>query len=661
MSYFKPLTHFFLALAILATYSLGVRAGSPTGTLAKYGESRSWSNDTGKFRIDGKMKTAEGNQVTIAKSDGRVITVPLDKLSQKDQQFVAEFLAAEAKQSDPANPFAGGEPANPFAGGEPATGMSGGNNISGGSSSGIPQKQAVIGGVRPITATPAPGLWDVKPPFPLPQINLQDTIIPMDLPNPFASRLVIGAGGRAPTVILNNYRESHRKEENSSRFMVYDPSTEQISALLEYDEPWRLMAVAPNGAMMAAVRVVGFDKGNDLALFKIEDNQLKPMYWFTAGGGDWDELHWVGFLPGNRLATISQKKNVTIWDLSNPVGPKALFRGSTGGPTTVEMSPAGELMIFPAGKSIAVVDTMNAKLVGWLERDTEAAGIALSSDGRTLAAFHPYTVTLYSMETGAELKQFAVSESSVGHGFRWVGKHLMVGNVVYDIDRELAIWNYQGLPGNDLVYSDFHLAAFGEDKQSTLTIFKLPHAAALAAAANVDPTSVFAMRPGDGVKVVFNMNGAPQQVQQDAQRAVQAKIDELGWVRLDNAVTVMEVTVEQLKQDSQDYYVRQGIGPFFAPPGFGRPTGPKETVSFTPWKHSLVIKVGGKQIYSTGYTRSAPQNLQLKENESAQTAINRIVQPDGNSFKTMKVPPHLLKPEYQGGMGSSRLSKNGLN
>lgn len=659
MSFFKQLTRFCLATAVLASCSLGVNAGSPTGTLAKYVENRSWSNDTGQFRIDGKMQSAEDNLVSIAKSDGRVIKVPLDKLSAKDQQFVNEFLAAEAKMNDPANPFAGGEQANPFAGGEPAAGMPA--NGASGTASGIPQKQAVVGGVRPISASPTPGLWDVKPPYPLPELNLHDSIVPLNITNPFASKLVIGAGGRGPKIILNNYRESHRAEENQSQFVVYDASTEQMSSVLKYDLPWRLMAVSPNGSMMAAVRVVGFDKGSDLALFKIEDNELKPMYWFTAGGGDWDELRWASFLPGNRLVTISQKQFVTIWDLSNPVGPKALYRGSTGGPLTATMSPAGELMIFPAGKSIAVVDTTSAKLVGWLERDTEADGIALSPDGRTLAAFHPYTVTLYSMETGAELKQFAVSESTVGHGFRWVGKYLMVGNVMYDTERELAIWNYQGLSGCDLVYGDFYIAGYGEKEQSTLTIFELPHAGALAAAQNVDPTAVFAMRPGDGVKVVFNMSGAPQQVQQDAQTAVQAKIDELGWVRLDNAVTVMEVTVQQGKQDSQDYYVRQGYGPFFAPPGFGAPTGPKETVTFTPWKHSLVVKVGGKQIFSTGYTSSAPHNLQLKENESAQSAVNRIVKPNGKSFQTMKVPPHLLKPEYQGGMGSSRFSKAGLN
>ncbi len=659
MSYFKQLTRLCLAIAILASYSLCVQAGSPTGSLAKYAESRTWSNSTGQFRIDGKMQFAEGNQVKIVKSDGRVISVPVDKLSQKDQDFINEFLAAEAKQNDPANPFAGGEQANPFAGGEPAAGMSG--ETGSGSEGGIPQKQAVVGGVRPITAAPMPGLWDVKPPFPLPEIKLHDSIVPLNLPKPFFAKLTIGAGGRAPTVVLNAYQDSHKPEEEFSKFLIYDPINEQPSAVYEYKQPWKLMTVAPNGAMMAAVRANAWGRGGDLALFKIEDNQLKPMYWFRAVAGDREEVYWASFLPGNRLVTISSDKTVFIWDLSNEPGPKALYQGTTGGPKTALTSPAGELMIFPAGKSIAVVDTTSAKLVGWLERETEASELALSSDGRTLAAFHPYTVTLYSMETGAELKKFAVSESTASTGFRWVGKYLMVGNVVYDIQRELAIWNYQGFPGNDVIYGDFHLAAFGEDNRSTLTIFKLPHAAAINAAENVDPTAVFAMRPGDGVKVVFNMNGAPQQVQQDAQNAVQAKIDELGWVRLDNAVTVMEVSIERLEQDTQDYYVRRGIGPFFAPPGFGRPSGPKETVSFTPWKHSLVVKVGGKQIYSTGYTRSAPQNLRLEENESPQSAVNRIVQPDGKSFKTMKVPPHLLKPEYQGGMGSSRLTKTGLN
>jgi hypothetical protein len=67
-------------------------------------ERRLWSDATGKFQIDAVMLDHTDKAVRLQKSDGRVITVPLAKLSQKDQEFLASL-----KPKQESNPFAGGE------------------------------------------------------------------------------------------------------------------------------------------------------------------------------------------------------------------------------------------------------------------------------------------------------------------------------------------------------------------------------------------------------------------------------------------------------------------------------------------------------------------------------------------------------------------------
>ena len=66
-------------------------------------QSRTWEDATGSFRIDAVLLDHNDQVVRLKKSDGRVVNVPLDKLSKKDRDFIANL-----KPKSPDNPFAGG-------------------------------------------------------------------------------------------------------------------------------------------------------------------------------------------------------------------------------------------------------------------------------------------------------------------------------------------------------------------------------------------------------------------------------------------------------------------------------------------------------------------------------------------------------------------------
>ncbi|MEX1039390.1 MAG: SHD1 domain-containing protein [Pirellulaceae bacterium] len=655
-------------LLVGAILSSALLAGEPTGTLARFGASRTWTDSTGMFKIDGKMQSADDNGVELLKADGLVIKLPLDKLSTPDQAFVKQFLAAEkAAASSPSNPFAGGAPASPFAGGTPVSNREEMSSPPGAfgdapesSPGAIRQVRAIEAGVRTLNASPKEPFWKVPKPIVLPDIEIPSVAMDTPLKKEFFDSIRVLAAGRAPLVVLNTYRQSRKAEENHSSFLVMHASKQVNSQVASFNEPWKLMAMVPNGATFAAVRVVGFDKGNDLAIFKVEAGEIRPLFEFTAGGGSWDELSWVSFLPNNRLAAITQKHTLTIWDLANPTGPKAIYRGSTGNASKAEMTPAGELMAFPVGKNIAVVDTSNGQMVGYLAREIAPEEIAFSPDGRHLAVFHAFTVSLYSMEDASELKTFAVSASSASGKFQWAGKYLMVGDVVYDVEREMPIWTYQR-PGAHTIHANLMVGGIGEKTGSTIVVQNLPHDDAIRAAENVDPKAIYALVPGDRVRVTMNVSDAPANVQQEIQASVQAKIAELGWIEANDANTLIEITLKRGEQDSVEYYTRRGFGPIFAPPGFGGPpSGPAEKVTFHPWTHSVAISSGGTALFNAGYTRSAPQNLQTKEGESTQAAVSKYTQPDPKYFVNVKIPPYLLKAEYRDGLGKSRVTAKGL-
>ena len=56
-------------------------------------ESRTWKDDTGLFSIEATFEKLDGNSVQLKKADGVIVTLPLARLSEADQQHVAKLTA----------------------------------------------------------------------------------------------------------------------------------------------------------------------------------------------------------------------------------------------------------------------------------------------------------------------------------------------------------------------------------------------------------------------------------------------------------------------------------------------------------------------------------------------------------------------------------------
>jgi hypothetical protein len=58
---------------------------------------RTWSDATGKFRIEAELVNVEGGTVNLKKKNGEVVSVPLAKLSKADQEFVKQEAQSSEK------------------------------------------------------------------------------------------------------------------------------------------------------------------------------------------------------------------------------------------------------------------------------------------------------------------------------------------------------------------------------------------------------------------------------------------------------------------------------------------------------------------------------------------------------------------------------------
>ncbi len=653
----------FIGMALCLVPCL-LYAGEPKGPLASFANKRTWADKSGQFKIDGNLKFADAKSVQILKSDSKVVTVPIDKLSDGDRAFVEGFLAAEAAiakagLNNQDNPFAGGVPVEPSKASNDLPKTTD-ENVEPENASELVKRKTIATGFKPISITPNKAFWSTKPVIPFPKIEFEETGISTPLPKPFFSGFSLMAGGKSGTVVLNAYQQGKGgpNAKDYSKFLVLNCATGDQSPIVDSPIPWKLMAISADGTRVAAVRVEGFDKGNDIALFRIVQGRLQPEIEFTAGGGSWDEVSWVGFLPSNRLATLSQKGNLTFWDVENKNGVKAIKRGNLDRALPVELSAAGELMALSFGKAVAFVETTEGRMVGCIVCDQEAKDLSFSPDGMKIAIYRPFSVSIHNLQDGEEIYNVAVSEGNPGARVQWFGQYISVGPVVYDVERGVPIWTYEGKPGSNAALGDYLIAGFAGEKSSSVLVTKIPHDEALRTAKEIDPNTAYAIKPGSSVSLQFQFGETPDDKRDAIEKALVKKVESVGWVLSEGAPNVILVKIEQGKQEEAEYYQSQGFGPIFSP--FRRPTGPSEKVSFRPWNHSLIIQSEGKEVYKSMFTATAPHGLQSKQGETTQEAVNRACQPSPTYFANLMLPPHLLKAQYQGGLGKSKLSGEGL-
>src|SRR5262245_35869194 len=77
---------------VYASVLLVVGAGSPT-TLA-----RVWTDSTGRYTVDADLIGFNYSKVIVKRADHEMVAIPLDKLSEKDREFIQSKEAGEIAQ-----------------------------------------------------------------------------------------------------------------------------------------------------------------------------------------------------------------------------------------------------------------------------------------------------------------------------------------------------------------------------------------------------------------------------------------------------------------------------------------------------------------------------------------------------------------------------------
>ena len=511
----------FVRIVCLAVFSLiatvgDCPAGKPTGSLAGFGEVRSWSDASGSFNLSAAMTETDGTTVKLRKSNGDVIPVPVSRLSSGDQAFVKAFLSAEkALGGKPSNPFdvapigssEGGsmDSASPPATMSPSSGATAPASNASGDIREIPMRNVSkpAGEAEPINFGSMP--WNASPVTPINIAAQANRQIALPLEKEFFAKLQLKVAGANPVCFVDVYLWGRSGKQSYSNFGKVAMADRKPVALASSGAAWKIMAVSPDARSLACVNVENaFDKGNVLAIFDVTSDGVIGRYQFTAGEGSFGEVRWVGFLSGNRLATLSQKNTLTIWSLEQPRAIRQFkcrnFEAQVGGNS--------DLIALTAPGRVSLLSGKTYKAMGVIEVEGEGTPkVGFSPNGRWLATSMPYMVSVYSLENGEMVRSIPVS-SAAPSSVEWIdNEHVMLGrDLLCDIKRGMAVWSYRA-PDNAKSWAALFIRSFrhrrGRDSLSTLVSVKIPHAAVESAISKVSPNELFDLQEGATYSVDF--------------------------------------------------------------------------------------------------------------------------------------------------------------
>lgn len=610
-----------LAGTVLAQAPGGDAAGGDRGALSA---PRTWTDSTGRFKVEARLVKFEGGQVTLEKADGRTITLPLGRLSDADRALLRASVTKPA----------------------PAAAKSG----DGGS------RVANWSGVRNLTIDP-PETWSLEPETPvIAEQPLASGAIPLgpslgDKKSIFEKVSVLGFDLRQGQALLTR-NFSPPGGEKKMAIERCDLVAGNSLGTFEMPQNVQPLDVDPTGRrLVTRSKFFGFGKNGRVDVWDIGGlaptlvSSWEPYAEARASGKD---VSFAAFVDPDRLLTVGNGQ-LTLWDVG---GAKAIYTVKVKRPPAIS---AGRKYLAVAAKDgMFVLETATGKALGQLPGEEGAfMEFAFRDDARRLAMVSRGRLQVWDCEKGERYRDIFLQGFSIANDLQWVGDdYVLVGKShVVDVERRMVLWKYDGMsnPGKTYAGRYWFMVGGGPNGKSLMQV-QLPHeeaVSALADVATISPEKLLAVHPGKKMRLQVQL-GFSREHEQQITEALAARLRDNGIVVAEDAPLVFTATAERGEKKSITYR------------GFGF-RGGSSTVEVQQNKYSMAIQENGQDLWRTGSVTTAPPLLHLKEGETVQQAVARYGNLNLSFFLKTPLPRLLARPgKYGGAYGVSRVTISGI-
>ena len=592
---------------------------------------RTWSNSTGKFTIEAKLVEVIDSKATLQKKDGRLIKLPLKKLSKKDIAFVEELRKNAA---DPDNPFAAGE-ANPFAGGEAPSGRSkkrDGGVVTVDVSQVLPdttltdEKWRVVidapiddGGQRKLTTRPI-------------------TVAPVSEKRAFHDKRARPVVDRAAKLVAVSASNAF---SDSSALAVIDLATgENVAAEALPIEDLKVFAIdTDNKQLLTFVKERGRKPGR-IEFRDFGDLRSPVKIWQTADFFQDDGFRPKhGFIVGpNRLLTLGD--NIVLWDIESAQTKYVIEIGRASiDIEKVAFSPTQKTLAFVTKKSVSLVDVASGELHGVISAEESPQAIAFSPTGDFLAGIDSGgQVWVWDLHENQMVQQF---KSDGRRSLVWVDeRHLLVDNKdLLNIEYRVCVWQYEPEHRSEIVglgNGDFLL----QTKKNLLTL-KLPHSDLSSKIEELDPEDLLLIRPGDEFAIDFDLPFDSAE-QKKIRESLEERMQEMGHSV--NAQAEMTLRGRVTTGKRQTTKVKSWDN-----------RGPTTNITYKASRSTIEILKDDKVIWETSYYHGPAHMIHTRGDETLQEYADRVSKVTPSLFYSFKIPTNLATLPGGKPLGKSRL------
>lgn len=632
----------FMLSAILASVVLCC----PWHASGQGNQQRVWKDASGRFEIRATLIEQTATAVRLHTSDGREVSVPIERLSQADQ----DHLKSLATPMD--NPFSGGKPLSGAAPSKPspASGASGGLRA-------VPESKSLgeemalpgTGTTLDLSSAPAdaPFVPDPRPEVPaLPAMAVP--VSPVDAYDKIAAPVPVDlADGRFLVSIGRNV--SGRPQETRGR--IYSVSLTSRKSDLVWDFP-RAVHVwdhdPASGRTLIVDNLDQFERGGELVMVQgMAEGKPAPLYRRTLPGagrpGFAPQVEWAKLLSGSHAAAVVNGA-LHVWDLP---AAKLLYRVEH---VSVREPPVFSgnqvLMAIPQRGKVVLVETAT----GTIRRSIPTGGsltpgAAFNSSGRLLAICISNQYVIWDCVADKAVSQATTTEHLGAHPVHWIAPKMFLselGDAVH-VGLGMSVWKYViSLCTEPLLFGNRLLMATTSDT-CFLVCVEIPHASVKKSVDRLEHAGDAAMlvRPGSAVSIAVETT---EQVDRAAiQAALSQAAEKAGWKVTDRAPITLVAKIGRGRTQQLQFH---NLGP-----------GPRTTssASLTPFTAELEIRSGKDVLWTRSTVNHVPMMLRLQQGETVQDAVKRFEKPDPKFFSYLELPPRIPRPETTSKVGMSSL------
>lgn len=504
-------------------------------------EIRTWSDNTGRFKIEAKFVARNEGKIKLERSDGRLFEIDLLKLSKADQDFLKELEKNPFQATDGDNPFV---PAKENAS-SPA------------------METTKPGGAGPVNWSHSQYLdldsfgdgWNFQASESA-ELNFVPKAVELPKRVEFFEKMQSLAINREAQKAVIGYLWTFATKEKGpqSRIVMCDLAQGTVTSAVSVGAEMVPMALHPDGK---TVLMKSAERNQDaLEFWTIQGRNVERGERFQSHNDAWgrqSEVQWARFADAETLVMKHSNGWVSLWDLQTrqPVCHFAIEGGCTPA-----LTGDGQVLAFYKQERVGLLELATRNVIAMQKspRRLNWPHFAFSPSENRLACVAFNSILVWSTETGELYRDFETPGIHINTAPHFSDDDFLLvgGRYLVELENMIKLWDYEGAEQVKAVGGTTFFAVSPQNRPGALMPTLIPHESAMQALdAALNEPDLFVFR--EGVSVRLDVEGIPAAHRTQVEENLRSSLDKMN-IQIDVAAPLtVKASISGPKQEQMNY------------------------------------------------------------------------------------------------------------